>query len=529
MLLGELISGLPISIARALPGDTADPRIGDITEDSNTAVPGSLFIARPGRRADGRTFAHAAAAGGAAAILTDKDADLDALPERIPVAVCDDVPLMTALLAERLFAHPSRRLLLVGVTGTNGKSTVTALIHQLLNRAGVRCGMISTVDVDDGTETAPAVMTTPPAVELSRTLATMVESRCNAAVVEVSSHALDQKRADALAFNAAVFTNITGDHLDYHRSFEAYTAAKNRLVELLDTAPLDTPDPAPAIINADDPILRQFKPRRPIRCAARDTSADWLVHRVSSSLHGERLEITGPPTPGVAPAPRFNTRVSLFGPHNAINTTQALAAAWEILAAAGVEPETRRRKLADALTLIHPPRGRLEPVHADEDDIAVFVDFAHTHDALERALNAVRQTMPARAALVAVFGCGGQRDRTKRPRMGHAAATIADRVIITSDNPRTESPAAIIDEILAGIPPERRSCAEVLIDREHAIRTAIEQADPGDVVVIAGKGHETEQILPDGRGGTITRRFIDQNAARAALAQRRARSGIAVP
>ncbi len=528
MRLGELISGLPIDIARARPG-ADDPRIGDITEDSRTALPGSLFVARPGAAADGRDFAHDAAAAGATAILTDRKAPLQALPQHLPVAVCDDVPLMTARLAERLFGDPSQKLLLVGVTGTNGKSTVTALIHQLLNRAGIRCGMISTVDVDDGIETAPAAMTTPPAIELSRTLATMVETGCHAAAVEISSHALDQKRADALAFDAAVFTNITGDHLDYHRSFDAYLAAKRRLLDLLDNAPGRTPTPGPAILNTDDPHIRAFQPRRPLRCAAHDNAADWTVQRTRSSLEGDRLEIRGPAEPDQTTAPHFSTRVSLFGPHNAINTLQALAAAWAILEAAGIEPETRRRRLADALTLIHPPRGRLEPVHTPADDIAVFVDFAHTHDAIERALRAVRQTMPARAALHAVFGCGGLRDRTKRPRMGRAAAEIAERVTITSDNPRAESPSAIVDEILAGIPRQRRSHVQIHIDRAEAIRNAIEQAEPGDAVVIAGKGHETEQILPDGRGGTSTRHFSDQDTARRALAERRERSGITVP
>lgn len=535
MRLGELVNGLPIDIARGGPDAADTVRIGDITEDSRTAVPGSLFVARRGRSADGRAFVRQAAESGAAAILTDRDTDPDTLPGRLPVVVCDDVPLMTALLAERLYDHPGRRLLLVGVTGTNGKSTVTSIVHQLLNRAGLRCGMISTVDVDDGAETAPAVMTTPPAIEMSRTLATMVETGCKAAAVEVSSHALDQKRADGLSFDAAVFTNVTGDHLDYHESFEAYVAAKRRLLALLDSASgeaEESGDPGGiAVLNADDPTVRTFEARRPVWCSASpqdDDWAGWTVRRTGSTLDGERLEITGPPPTDGSTRPRINARVALFGPHNAMNTLQAIAVSWNMLGRAGIEPVRRRRLLTDALTLVHPPRGRLEPIHKADDDIAVFVDFAHTDDALVRALEAVRQAMPRDASLWVVFGCGGERDRTKRPRMGRAAAAGADRVIVTSDNPRTESPGAIVDEVLAGIPADRRDRVEVQIDRAAAIERAIASARRGDVVLIAGKGHETEQILPDGRGGRIARRFVDQEAARAALGFRRARTGLVV-
>ncbi|MBZ0171163.1 MAG: UDP-N-acetylmuramyl-tripeptide synthetase, partial [Phycisphaerales bacterium] len=385
MLLGELIDGLPIEIAR---GDAATVRVCDLTEDSRTAVPGSLFIARCGLTVDGRVYAHDAVLMGACAILTDAGADLTTLPARVPVVVCADVPLMTALLAERLFGHPSRRLLLVGVTGTNGKTTVTHLIHQLLNRCGVRCGMIGTVEVDDGTEIAPAVMTTPPAIETSRTLATMVESRCDAAVMEVSSHALDQKRADGLSFDAAVFTNVSGDHGDYHESFETYVAAKRRLIGLLDSGV-----GGPAVLNADDPLVGSCEAARPVRCGMHaGTGLDWAVERRGSTLDGERVSVRGE---GI----EITARVALFGAHNAMNTLQAVAVTWDLLGRAGLAPELRRRMIADALTLVHPPRGRLEPMHGAGDDIAVFVDFAHTDDALSRSLEALREAKPSAARL----------------------------------------------------------------------------------------------------------------------------------
>jgi UDP-N-acetylmuramoyl-L-alanyl-D-glutamate--2,6-diaminopimelate ligase len=505
MLLSELIAGLGIEIVRG-----GDARIGDLTEDSRTAVPGSLFVARRGLTSDGLSFARDAADAGAVAVLTGEGVDPGALPDGPAVAVCRDVERTTALLAERLHGNPSGRLLVIGVTGTNGKTTVAHLVHQLLNRSGLRCGLIGTIRVDDGTEIAPASMTTPPAIELSRTLATMVESGCDAAVMEVSSHALAQARADGIAFDAGVFTNISGDHLDYHPSFEAYLAAKRRLFELLG-------DRGPAVLNRDDAIVRNTPAVRPVTCSA-EGDADWTVRRGTPTLEGERLEIRGPDA-------AFDATVELVGAHNAMNVAQALGVSWAMLERAGVEPERRRKLLADALTLAHPPSGRLEPVHDAGDEVRVFVDYAHTDDALTRTLAAVREARPAGSALWVVFGCGGDRDRTKRSRMGLAASSGADRVVVTSDNPRTEPASRIVADILEGMPRDERERARVHVDRERAIHAAIAEAAPGDVVVIAGKGHETEQILPDDRGGTVARRFVDREVARAALARRRSPAG----
>ena len=511
MLLSELIQGLPFRVVR---GDPEGVRIADLTEDSRTAMPGAMFVARAGLTADGTRYTADAIDAGAVAILTDIP---DACPPEVTrdaaVIACDDARLAMALAAERLFGNPSSRLLLAGVTGTNGKSTVAHLVHGLLNRVGIRCGMIGTVEIDDGTESAPSPMTTPPAIELSRTLATMVDAGCQASVMEVSSHALDQRRADALAFDAAVFTNITGDHADYHGDFENYLRAKQRLLAML-------PEGKPAILNADDQRVASsataLEGGVPVFCADAtgqpDTpTADWTVVRTDASIEGEHLRLSHR-------GHTIEATVPLIGGFNAMNICQAVATAWPLLDAAGMDADERTKKLADALSLATPPRGRLEPVHSGRDDLRVFVDFAHTDDALGRALETVRGLTDQE--LTVVFGCGGDRDTSKRPRMGAAAARYANRIVVTSDNPRSEKPSAIIDAVLKGIPADRRHDTLVHADRGEAIRVAIDGAVTGGVVVIAGKGHETDQVSADAQGNLVSRIFIDQDCARAALRDR---------
>lgn len=511
MQLGELIDGLPITVARGDPGLV---RVGDVTEDSRTAVPGSLFVARPGLTTDGRSFAQNAADAGASAILTDTGTDPASLPEGAAVLTTDDVRTMTAVLAERLCGNPSRRLLLVGVTGTNGKSTVTHLVHQLLNRCGVRCGMIGTVQVDDGTEIAPSSMTTPPAPELSRTLATMVEAGCDAAVMEVSSHAIDQGRTSGLSFDACVFTNVTGDHLDYHGTFETYLATKRGLFRQIESTGAD------AILNADDPGVAGTPCTNAVRCSLEQSHAGgWVALRAGTSVDGERLALRhGDST--------IEASVPMFGAFNAMNAMQAVAAAWAVLARAGVDEADRAHRLGDALSLVCAPPGRLEPMHSDGDDVRVFVDYAHTHDAFERVLSSLRAVMEsggdADARLWCVFGCGGDRDKTKRPLMGRAAVRGADRVVLTCDNPRTEPLSRIIADVLDGLDERERGSVAVHIDRSTAVHAAIAEAAPGDVVLIAGKGHETTQEMPNGKGGVRSEPFNEREVARGALAVRRA-------
>lgn len=510
MDLTQLISGLDLRVV----GDAAGVRVCDITEDSRTAVPGSLFIARAGLESDGRRFVGAAMECGAVAVLSDSaDLGFDAasgMSAKPVVLVSDDVPGAAAVLAERFYGEPSSKLDVVGVTGTNGKTSVTTMIRALLNSAEVRCGLIGGVEVDDGREVAAASMTTPPAVEISRTLATMVESGCAAASIEVSSHALDQKRADGLRFAVGVFTNISGDHLDYHETPEAYLAAKRRLFELL-------PGDGVRVLNADDASSDAMAGPGVRWCSANgDPRAEWTVSVESGDVRGMDLVIG-------TPMGEIGGRVRLVGAHNAMNVLQAMASADAVLERRGLDTGDRIDALRNGLASLRPARGRLELVSSDDDDLTVFVDFAHTDDALRNTLSSMRGLI-GDARLCVVFGCGGDRDATKRPRMGAVAAELADRVIVTSDNPRRESPGAIIDQILEGMDGVSRAAAEVHADRSRAIRAAVVDGQADDVIVIAGKGHETEQISSDGAGSLVRSRFDDATESRTALRERRLRS-----
>jgi len=508
MRLASLIEGLGVRVVR---GDASSVRVCDVTEDSRTAVPGSLFIARRGRSFDGRKFAGPAIECGASAVLTD-DPGIE-LPRHPAAAllVTDDVPGVSARIAERFYAEPSTKLILVGVTGTNGKTTVAHLTQQMLNAAGVRCGLIGTVDVDDGREVAPAAMTTPPAIEISRTLATMVEHGLRAAVMEVSSHALDQGRAAALAFDVAVFTNLTGDHLDYHQTMEAYASSKARLFAML-------PADGVSVLNADDPAHAQMRGPNPALCSMEGRAdAPWTAGAVRSTPGGSTIRVRGPGIDVEAVTP-------LLGAYNAMNALQAVAAGAAALRRAGRGDDAIAGAARAMLERARPPRGRLERVTREGDDVAVFVDFAHTDDALEKAISALRAVLPAGAGLWVVVGCGGNKDQTKRPRMGRVVAALADHAVFTSDNPRTEPPGQIISQMMGGVPEPARRRVLVQADRARAIRHAIEHASPGDVIVLAGKGHETEQELPGADGGVVRIAFDDREVARGALALRRVRA-----
>lgn len=497
MKLGELIAGLDVALASA--GDAAT-RICDITEDSRTVVPGSLFVARAGLKADGRTFAVDAAHAGAAAVLSD-DPTM-AIPG-VATIVAKDVAFAAAAIAERFYGKPSDKLDVIAVTGTNGKTTTTWLVWQLLNAVGHRCGLIGTVVIDDGREVAAAAMTTPPSIEISRSLAEMVNAGCEAVVLEASSHALDQSRVAALQIDVGVFSNLTRDHLDYHKTMEAYADAKAKLFAML-------PATGMAVLNADDaaaPQMARATKAPLLYChelsSDRQRDQNARVRTLSSDMSGSRIVLDGP-------WGSIEASVPLIGAYNAMNILQAVASAHAV--------GLTREQLVEGLDGISAPPGRLERVSIPSDPIHVFVDYAHTDDGLKSCLTAVRGAMKdSGSRLWIVFGCGGDRDVGKRPKMGEVAAQLADQVIVTSDNPRTERPGDIVDQILAGITPERRSIVNVQVDRDRAIRHAIESAVPGDVVVIAGKGHETEQVLPDGKGGTIRTHFDDREVARTVL------------
>ncbi|TVQ64056.1 MAG: UDP-N-acetylmuramoyl-L-alanyl-D-glutamate--2,6-diaminopimelate ligase [Phycisphaerales bacterium] len=511
MMLDALIRGLDVRTQR---GRAEGVRICDVTDDSRTVMPGSLFIARKGLRFDGRAHIAEALRAGAAAVLIDArdgepPAGFPSEPGAPPLLVTEDALLASARIAERFYADPSSRLRLVGVTGTNGKTTTCWLIHHLLRSCGHKPGLISTVGIDDGCARAGAVMTTPPAIELSRTLGVMVEAGCDSAVIETSSHALDQCRVAALRFEVGVFTNLTGDHLDYHRSMDDYAAAKARLFASL-------PETGVAIINGED----EAGARMVRDCRARTLAC--VFEGADTSLPGERCEVAidsrgaaGADVRVSGPWGVIESRLPLVGRHNAMNALQAVAAAHALGAPAD--------RLAIALASATSPPGRLEPVTREHDraePFTVLVDYAHTDDALQRSLLAARPLVGDGGRLIVVFGCGGDRDRSKRPRMGAAAAAGADVLVLTSDNPRTEDPGAIIRGVLEGVPAEARDRLHIHSDRERAIAFGVQEARAGDVVLIAGKGHEDYQLLPDGAGGIVRRDFDDRSVARSALRQR---------
>jgi len=506
-------------------------RICDLTEDSRTVVPGSLFVARRGLKADGTAFARDAVRAGAVAIMTDDESitKLESGRDGVPVVLAKDVALASALIAERFYGNPSSKLAAIAVTGTNGKTATTYLVWQMLNALDVRCGLIGTVVIDDGRSVGPASMTTPPAIELSQSLAAMVEAGCRAVVLEASSHALHQRRVDGLALKVGVFTNLTGDHLDYHKTMDAYAAAKARLFGML-------PANGVAIVNADDPAAESMVRgcRAPVRRetlesgpAALSPSSDnekatSRVKILSSTIDGMALRLSGP-------WGTIETSVPLIGRYNAMNVLQAVDAC-DAVSAEVLGRSLTADDIAVALKKVSAPPGRLEPARAGgsrsrtEASVQlpkVFVDFAHTDDALRNVLTAVRGVIRPPSKLWVVFGAGGDKDKTKRPRMGAAAAQLADRVVITSDNPRTEKPSAIVTEILAGVPTADRAKVEVQVERGPAIRHAVATAGAHDVIVLAGKGHETDQTLLNEHGKLVTIEFDDRVVASKALADRK--------
>ncbi len=512
MLLRDLVAG--IATVQRPAGAPPSPVITNVCEDSRRVTPGCLYVARPGSQNDGRAFVADAIAKGAAAVLYDDSdgsgdpcpADSSVIRVRLNPSKSADtargggsaISRAACRIAERFEGNPSEWLHLVGLTGTNGKTTTAYLIQQFVRAGGGACGVIGTVAIDDGATRQVADLTTPSGIELSAALGRMVANGCSSCAMEVSSHALDQGRASALHFKTAVFTNLTGDHLDYHKSMEEYAAAKARLFAML-------PADGTAIVNADDPWharMLQECTARVIMCSlgARNDSVNAGCHATIHSASMGWQDVTFSGAFGTV-----RTNLPLVGRHNAMNALQAAAAAH----AAGVSGEIICRALAQCAA----PPGRLEPVTRMDHPFAVLVDYAHTDDALLNALSALRPLVGPGGRLTVVFGCGGDRDRTKRPRMMTVACQNADRVIVTSDNPRCEEPEAIIDEILAGRPAApRRVLIQRQADRARAIDVAVQEARKGDIILIAGKGHEDYQIV-----GKTKRPFDDRHVARAAL------------
>jgi UDP-N-acetylmuramoyl-L-alanyl-D-glutamate--2,6-diaminopimelate ligase len=493
MRLDEVIPGVPRSV-----GDT---EITDLAYDNRRVTPGTLFFCVPGFTRDGHEFAPDAIARGAAALVVERPLNLG-----VPEIQTHSVREAMAPAAAAFYGHPTQTLQTVGVTGTNGKTTTTFLLRGLLEADGRQTGLLGTVTGVIGGVEHPVERTTPEAIDLQRTFRTMLDQGDRACAMEVSSHALELHRADAIQFAAAIFTNLTQDHLDFHPTMEEYFVAKRRLFEL---------HPEAAIVNVDDEYGARLAAEleHPITFGLKRPDATYRAVDVETDLTGSRFT-------AITPDGEVELTTPLRGRFNVYNALGAFAAARAL----GVGTDTAARAIATAGQV----PGRFEPVDEGQG-FAVLVDYAHTPDSLENVLVAARGLTAAsgesresgdsgdsgtEGRLHVVFGCGGDRDKGKRPLMGEIARRLADRVIVTSDNPRSEDPEAIIEEILAGAGHD----VEHTADRRAAIGQAIATAAPGDVVVVAGKGHEQGQEFAAGRKVPFDDVAVAREALRAAAA-----------
>jgi UDP-N-acetylmuramoyl-L-alanyl-D-glutamate--2,6-diaminopimelate ligase len=451
--------------------------VGGLAYDSRRVRSGTLFFCVPGKKVDGHEFARAAVDAGAVGLVVERELDLEVAQVVVP-----DARVAMALVAAQFFGDPTGELKVVGVTGTNGKTTTAFLLREILDAAGARCGLLGTVKQVVGGVEEEVEHTTPEAIDLQRTFRRMLDAGDAACVMEVSSHALALHRCDAIHFDVALFTNLTQDHLDFHGDMEEYFRSKRLLFEM---------GPRVAIVNADDPhggrLAEEFEC---VTFSAAGGDADLVAGDVGLTPRGAEFVVDG----GI----RVQTR--LPGHFNVANALAAFAAAT----AMGIASDVAAAGLAGTA----PPPGRFEPVDEGQG-FTVLVDYAHTPDSLENVLRAARGLGEGR--VISVFGAGGDRDRGKRPLMGRAGVELSDLAIVTSDNPRSEDPESIVAEILAGI--DDRGGVEVEVDRRAAIALGLARAEPGDTVVIAGKGHEQGQEFEGGR----TLPFDDRKVAREEL------------
>jgi UDP-N-acetylmuramoyl-L-alanyl-D-glutamate--2,6-diaminopimelate ligase len=476
-------------IAADPAGEAAGVEITGLAYDSREVAPGDLFFCVSGFRSDGHEFAVEAVRAGAAALVVERPLDLC-----VPEVLVRSARAAMAPAAARFYGEPARELRVVGVTGTNGKTTTAYLVRALLEATGAQCGLLGTVKSVIGGEERQVARTTPEAIDLQEDLRAMLDGGDRACVMEVSSHALELGRADAIPFAAAIFTNLTQDHLDFHASMEDYFQAKRRLF---------VPDagaerPVFSVVNVGDPYgQRLAQELEGVRTFALDAAADYRASALRCGFDGCSFTLDTPvgrrelalPLPG-----RFNVANAL----GALAAVHALGADLDVLVAA-LERGVR-------------VPGRFEPVQAGQD-FAVLVDYAHTPDSLENVLRAARELVEPGCRVLCVFGAGGDRDRGKRPLMGEIGARLADVAIVTSDNPRSEDPERIIEEIMTGVGGDSRAHVRTIADRAAAIDAAVAGARRGDVVVIAGKGHEQGQEFAGARKVP----FDDVEVARAAL------------
>jgi UDP-N-acetylmuramoyl-L-alanyl-D-glutamate--2,6-diaminopimelate ligase len=463
-----------------------DREITSIAYDSRRVQPGALFAALPGEKVDGAVFVSQAIEQGAVAVLTGQEETASrastmvlrssSTASRATTVVVKNPRLALADVAANFYQHPSRALKVAGITGTNGKTTTAFLLKHICERALHRCGLIGTVRYEVGDRILPAARTTPEALEVQELLWQMRSAGCKAAVMEVSSHALVQARVRNVEFDAAIFSNLTLDHLDFHQTMDAYAEAKAQLF----TSLLAQKKKAKAAINLDDrygaQFITRFSKELPVITYGLGVNADFRASNVRIDFNGTSYQLD-------ANGRNYLVRLPVIGQFNVYNSLAALAGAH----AMGIDVRTAVLALADS----PPVPGRLEAVPGQRK-FRVFVDYAHTDDALLNVIKTCRELNPAR--LIVVFGCGGTRDRSKRPRMGAVVDQHADYAIVTSDNPRKEDPLAIIADIKPGMP---RGNYEVIVDRKEAIFKAIAMAQPRDIILIAGKGHETYQEFAD--------------------------------
>jgi len=471
MQLKQLVQAL----ASAQVEGTLEREVAGLAYDSRRVTPGMVFVAIPGQQVDGHEFIGNAVERGATAVICERSR---VLPARITQIKVPDVREALACTSRAYYDDPSSRLKVIGVTGTNGKTTVAFMVKAILEAAGTKTGLLGTVRYEIGDRVIPAQRTTPEALEIQQMMAQMVKADCQACVMEVSSHALDQKRVHGVEFDVGIFTNLTRDHLDYHGTMENYFAAKQKLFSNLGQGG----KAGAAIINIDDSFGLRLEGATRVEVKLTyglETSARLRATRIELSADGSRFVVE-------APERKFAIRLPLIGRHNIYNALAALGA--------GLALKVDVVKIQAALNALAAVPGRLESVMAGQP-FGVFVDYAHTDDALRNVLTTLREI--TRGRLLVAFGCGGNRDAGKRARMGKVAAELADESILTSDNPRKEDPAQIAAQVEEGYRSTRWDGLTLELDRSRAIEQIIGRGQAGDTVLIPGKGHETYQEFED--------------------------------
>lgn len=466
MKLHKLLGGAEVI---AVKGDKYI-EINGIFYDSKQLKPGGLFFAIKGTRLNGQDFIDEAIERGAVCIVSESDFITF---KNVCKVIVKDARKACANIANNFYQHPSREIKVIGITGTNGKTTTLHLVEAILKQAGKGCGTMGTISYNMGERRIPATNTTPSAIMIQMFLREMVKARIPYCVMEVSSHSLHQCRVEGIRYKSAIFTNLSNEHLDYHQDMQGYLNAKRKLFEMLE-------EDGSALVNADDPRSKEIiaATRGRVTTYAIKQAAEVSAQQIKFSIKGSSFKVD-------TPSGALDIKTSLIGEYNIYNILGAISFA----VAEGIGLEDIR----EAIRNFKGAPGRLQKVDCGQD-FSVFVDYAHTDDAIKNVLGALKKLSKKR--IITVFGCGGDRDRSKRPRMGKAAAELADFLIITSDNPRSENPKGIIDEIVKGLPCDFKDY-KISLDRKKAIEGSLEMAKDGDIVLIAGKGHETYQVLKD--------------------------------